>query len=788
MTDAASFWKSYPNVDYTGEIAERTVRLRYIRAHPEELPALREFYRRCPWIFIAEWGWTNDTREIAKGKGALIPFVPWPKQLALIEWMYTRWRNAEDATTVKSRDVGASYCAMALLATLCVLERDFAGGVVSATEVKLDQVGNPDTLLGKARLFLRNLPQEFAGGYDEAKHSSHLRILIPQTGGSLVGETGDNAGRGSRKAIVIADESSHYLHPKVTDAALIATTPCRIDLSSVNGMANSFYERAHNPDIARFDLTWRDDPRRDEAWAEAKRRTTDPVIWAAEYDCDFSASVSGQLIPAAHVASAIGLRGKLGLPPPSGAKCASYDPADTGADKNAVAVRHGSSLVHMESWSGRGKDLHKSTAHVFAVCDRYEVRTLHVDVDGLGSGVKGTGAALNEHRRDAGRPAIEVLSYRGSAAPFDPDGSLLEGVSNRDGFLNQKAMTGFALAGRFEYTHRVVEAHTRGERIEFDPGDLIDIPADLPELNVLVSELSAPAYSYTAAGKRAIDKQPDGILSPNLYDALAILFSPAAVGGYFSGVRVAASSASSEPAAPTMPMWLDKLFAALVIMEDTAAIVYCGSLDAGGDGSRGVGLWILDYDLQVLAEGADQWLVGLDDQLRDLADATPAAWHARLMGTYMDDFEQGWANALAQLGVVTNVVGEELPPLAERYNKARPYIARGLCALGPVAARKEVAYKGSRRNFLREVVTASAPPESSALALAFATAALLTYHGRASIPTPTLTPQQFPRPPKPPPPLPPSALMWQTATGCWREGPVPADHKGAVARRGDLGF
>ena len=58
-----------------------------------------------------------------------------------------------------------------------------------------------------------------------------------------------------------------------------------------------------------------------------------------------------------------------------------------------------------------------------------------------------------------------------------------------------------------------------------------------------------------------------------------------------------------------------------------------------------------------------------------------------------------------QLGVPTNVVGEELPPLVERYNKCRPYVARGLVALGPVAARKELTFKGSRRNFLREVVT-----------------------------------------------------------------------------------
>ena len=110
--------------------------------------------------------------------------------------------------------------------------------------------------------------------------------------------------------------------------------------------------------------------------------------------------------------------------------------------------------------------------------------------------------------------------------------------------------------------------------------------------------MSQPVYCYTAAGKRQIDKAPDGIASPNLEDAVCIAFRPFAVGGYFSGVRVAA--ASSERAAPMMPMWLDMVFASLVIAEDVAAVVFCAANSPDGDGSRGVGCWVLDYDLRVL--------------------------------------------------------------------------------------------------------------------------------------------------------------------------------------------
>lgn len=747
---SAQFWGAYPKLDYVSVIAERAETLRRIRANPRDLPALRQYYRTHPADFISDWCVTVDTREIAKGGPALVPFVPWPKQFELIEWMYQRWRSGDPGTIVKSRDVGASYCAMAVLCTLCIFERNFAAGIVSATEVKLDRVGDPDTLLYKARLFLKHLPPEFSGGYVEDKHSSYLRIVLPETGSTIVGETGDQAGRGGRKAIVMVDESAHLPHPKVTDAALAATTPCRIDLSSVNGIANSFYERAHNPDIPRFDITWRDDLRKSLAWYEELRRRTDPVIVAQEYDCDFSASTEGQLIPTHLINSAIGAAQKLGIEV-SGAKHAGFDVADEGRDKCAVALRHGIELNHLEAWNGKGSNVFKSTQRALGICDARGVRSLAADADGLGSSVRGDAEVINENRLAAGKPEIEVTPFRGSGAVVDAEGSMVEGRTNRDHFANAKAQWWWHLRTRFELTHRAVEAVARGERPQFEADDLISISPALPHVNALVAELSQVRWVMTAAGKVLIDKQPDGVPSPNLADAAMICFSQRG-DAYFSGVRTVAAP-SSERAAPEFPARLDNVFGSLVVVDDVAAIVYCASNRPDGDGSRGVALWVLDYDLRVLAEGADAWLLSLDEHLAGVRDSTPPAKdYARLAGTYLDDLEQGWANALDQLGVTTNIVGDDLPPLIERFNKCRPYVARGLVALGPVAVRKEVGFRGARRNFLREVVTASAAPESSVLAMAFATAVLLVYHGRASVPTPTLNPEQFPRPEAPPPP------------------------------------
>jgi phage terminase large subunit len=236
-----------------------------------------------------------------------VPFVLFPKQIELIDWMVERWRDGEPGTVVKSRDVGASWVAMALLGTLALFHQNFAAGVASATEVKLDRSGDPDTLFYKLREFVRHLPPEFQGGYDREVTDAYLRISFPETNSSITGEAGVQAGRGGRKSRYIVDESAHMPNPRALDASLAATTDCRIDMSSVNGIGNVFYERAHNPHINRFHLTWRHDPRKDQKWYGDQVARLDPIVVAQEIDCSFVASVEGVVIPGQWVQAAIGL-------------------------------------------------------------------------------------------------------------------------------------------------------------------------------------------------------------------------------------------------------------------------------------------------------------------------------------------------------------------------------------------------------------------------------------------------------------------------------------------------
>ena len=53
-------FRSTSKPDYTRVFEWRMERLQRIRANPETLPAIREFYRTNPAQFIIDWGMTTD--------------------------------------------------------------------------------------------------------------------------------------------------------------------------------------------------------------------------------------------------------------------------------------------------------------------------------------------------------------------------------------------------------------------------------------------------------------------------------------------------------------------------------------------------------------------------------------------------------------------------------------------------------------------------------------------------------------------------------------------------------
>lgn len=510
----------FRNPDYKAVYDWRSEKLLDIRKNPHKLPALKVYYKAHPWQFIIDWGMTTDPRNIEIGLPASIPFLLFPKQEEWCEWFIERWKSREPGITEKTRDMGMSWLTIGLSATLCLFYTDLVVGFGSRKEEYVDKIGSPKSLFEKARYFLNTIPIEFRGGWVREKHAPHMRILFPQSGSAITGESGDGIGRGDRTAFYVVDESAFLERPELVDASLSATTNCRQDVSTPNGMANSFAMRRFSGKIKVFTFHWRDDPRKDDAWYAKQQNELDPVTLAQEVDIDYSASVEGVLIPSSWVQAAIDAHVKLGIEP-SGEKLGALDVADEGKDKNAFAGRNGILLEYIEEWSGKGDDIFGTVEKSFTLCDELEYDTFYYDADGLGAGVRGDSRVINERRLDNGEEELSVEPFRGSGAVYKPEAQMVLKRKNKDFFYNLKAQAWWSLRIRFQNTYRAVV-----EGMDYDADEIISISSALKNVRKLAMELSQPTYSKNGTGKIVVDKTPDGAKSPNMADAVNILYHP----------------------------------------------------------------------------------------------------------------------------------------------------------------------------------------------------------------------------------------------------------------------
>lgn len=526
--------------DYMPIFQERVRRLNWLRANPDKLPALRGYYRDHIADFINDWGCIHEPRNVGGGNPAFLPFVLFDRQREWIDAVMRKWKERKPMATEKSRECGVSWLSIATGAAICMLYEGATIGYGSALVELVDDLGNPKSLFWKARHFIDHVPEEFRPGWDSRKHAPFKRIIFPHSGSSMTGEGGDEIGRGGRTSLFFVDEAAHLARPKKVDAALSATTMCRIDISSANGTANSFYNRVRNPNIETFTFHWRQDPRKDQAWYDQQVAELDPVVVAQEIDINYSASVTGILIPSSWVQAAVDADKVLGFTA-RGKRGGALDVADEGVDLNAFAMSHGVCIEDVRAWSGKGDDIFGTVQEAFRLCDEFGLDGFEYDADGLGAGVRGDGRVVNEQRRAGRVRELKVTPFRGSGEVFQkekpipsasPETGDKKGARlNGDFFANAKAQAWWSLRVRFQRTFRAVEAVKKGEANPYDTDDLIVLRGSMPAISTVMTELSQPTFTQNTAGKILVDKAPEGTdgrktQSPNHADAIMIRMAP----------------------------------------------------------------------------------------------------------------------------------------------------------------------------------------------------------------------------------------------------------------------
>jgi len=488
--------------------------------------ALMRYYKGNCKAWINDFCVTFDPR--LKGK-KLLPFVMFKRQEEFVDFLLSCLEDEEGGLVEKCRDMGATWLCCAFATWLFIFHE---GSTVGFGSLKGENVDKPDSakaIFPKMRQILKNLPEwMMPNGFSWGVHSTHMRLVNPANGASIIGEAGENIGRGGRTTLFFVDESAHLENPESVDAALGDNTNVRIDISSVKGTNNPFYKTRMagevwypgtelTPGRTRvfiFDVfdhpgktrEWYDE--RKEKWtAEGKAH-----LFAQEVDRDYGASIQGVIIPQEWVRAAVDAHIKLGFDP-TGSMRAMQDVADGGQDKNAIVGGRGNVCQFADHWAGEAG---AAARRAVPMCVEWGVEDLYYDCIGVGVGFK---TEANTMKKEAAWPErLNVHPWDAGAGPLRPDQPCIPGdpksPKNKDEYKNMKAQAWMSARSRFYKTYQAV-VHGK----VYPHEELVSIDSKIPRVHELCLELSQAVRKDNDVGPTVVDKKPKGATSPNLADA-----------------------------------------------------------------------------------------------------------------------------------------------------------------------------------------------------------------------------------------------------------------------------
>lgn len=519
--------------DYRAVYAWRIKQIEVLERDPLALAAAKAYYSRPEkWSeFIMHW---LDTYDPRRDELKWLPFVLFDKQVDFLDFLAACFKDEESGLVEKARDMGATWLSVAFTACAWLFVKDVAIGWGSRKQELVDRLGDLSSIFEKLRQIIYRMPAVFLPrGFDRGKHANFMKLINPENGATVIGEVGDNIGRGGRTKMYFKDESAHYEHPEAIQAALDDNTRIQIDISSVNGLGNVYHRKreagiewpSREPGYTRvFIFDWSDHPEKTQEWYDKRRAKAEREgmthLFAQEVERNYSAALVGTIIPMEWIITArdahLKIEGMRGGPRHGG-----FDVADDGGDTNALSDIDGVVLDLSDEWGSRDPGV--SARKVVAHFKQFKNSVVYYDNIGIGATVKSEINRLEIDEKITGLP--DFIGWNAGAKVNSPKARVIEDDTesplNEDFFGNFKAQAWWALRNRFLKTW---QATTQG--IKHPPDQLISLNTKNPLIRKLEKELAQPTMARDSKLRMIIDKKPDGTKSPNLADAAVMGYFP----------------------------------------------------------------------------------------------------------------------------------------------------------------------------------------------------------------------------------------------------------------------
>jgi len=213
------------------------------------------------------YAWTVDPRNAALG---VTPLALFEFQERYLEWLdRLTFEFQVSGVCEKSRTMGATEITLRWMLKQWRYRRDFVGLPLSANEDLVDSKKDPGTLFEKLRFQLRLLPNwMLPKGFRLDRDMPFMQLVNPENGAVLQGDAPTaNVGRQRRATFALKDESAIWPNGGYQQhTSLSRTCNTSVDVSSVQGKFNKFYELAHDGRTRKFEMDWREHPWLDERW------------------------------------------------------------------------------------------------------------------------------------------------------------------------------------------------------------------------------------------------------------------------------------------------------------------------------------------------------------------------------------------------------------------------------------------------------------------------------------------------------------------------------------------
>lgn len=532
-------------IDYS-EVYRKRFRLIDKWKDPDFLALSIALYSKDPIEFVNTWCETLDPRNSVRNLPNLLPLVLFERQQQMVRFVLQCMDEEAEGVIEKSREVGATWIGSAISVWLWLFRDDFSIGWGSLLERNVDSSDNPSSIFEKMRIIIRNLPPQLL---PESWSSVSMKIVNHERNNLILGEGGDNIGRGGRNSVYFIDESAHLARPERIEAALSANARTKIHISSVKAGAYVFQNKIKtgvpwangSSGLAQdrsnvFTFDWSDNPLMTQEEYDQKRTRYEREgllhVFKQEYDRDASGSLVDAIIMKEWVEAAVDAHTKI-LELGEGAHSAALDVADEGGDFSALSIRKGLTLTHLEDWSAdTGQTTRKALNILKPIIpktlpkgQRQNKLALQYDCIGVGAGVK---AEANRLADEGLLPDnIEFVPWNAGASVLQPDAPVIpndrDSPTNADHYANLKAQATWDVRNRFEKTYRVI---VNGE--EYPAEELISISSTIPsDVRLrLTEELCQFRRKPTANLKEGVDKNPNGMRSPDLADSFIMNFFP----------------------------------------------------------------------------------------------------------------------------------------------------------------------------------------------------------------------------------------------------------------------